>query len=628
MNTLTVDLEYIGEPWEGPLLAVGVKVDGERSQVFQPIDIPSWVFEALADETLPKVTFTKADHRRLLLEGIEVNGPVHDVQVMAWAIDETTPLDLDFCAKRYLNLEMDKRIKELGGRLKFTCDDGTVVNLEDAPWKDLEAYCARDIDATYALYLTLKVGMGYDRIEDYWRQECIPLSSVLVGMETRGLPVDIQKSRRLRILLEAEMESLAEELLESTPPGFNLGSVVHLGEHLFQDEYLFAGSVPISPAQRTQLKAALEAHEAPEVDGLTVAKVGRAYAHGVYHAKGLGLKPKGKTSTGRPSTDAKTLKVHYGDQPWVKALLEYKRRATVVQTFLRNFEEMEHDGRLWGRFNQTGTKTGRLSSSGPNLQNIPARGNLGAQVRSLFRAEPGTVFVHADYSMLEPRLMAHFSQDPLLLDIFRGGKDIYLETAKVIFGRDFTKDSPERSLMKTYILAMGYGAGPDKLQETLAVAGFPASLKEVTTTLDGLKEAYRTFFDWKEEVISEATEERFVSTLAGHRRRLAVRKRGKYQADSWREIGHDERAAVNAVIQGSAADIVARLMVNVDRNLPQLRILAQVHDELLTECDRDDAEHWVLRRFRAMAETGHGFDLSVPLKFEPKVIQTWAEGKD
>ena len=405
MNTLTVDLEYIGEPWQGPLLAVGVKVDDEPTQVFSPADIPEWALLALADESVPKVTFTKADHRRLLLEGYKVAGPVHDVQVMAWAIDETTPLDLDFCAKRYLNLDMDKRIRELGGRLKFTCDDGTVVDLEDAPWADLSAYCARDIDATYDLYKTLKVGMGYDRIDGYWRKECIPLSSVLVKMETRGLPVDIAKSRHLRLILEAEMDALSEELLESCPPGFNLGSVVHLGEHLYQDAYSFAGSVPIDPAQRTQLKAALEAHEAPEVDGLVVGKVGRAYAHGVYKAQGLGLKVKGSTSSGRPSTDAKTLKVHYGDHPWVKALLEYKRRATVVQTFLRNFEEMEHDGRLWGRFNQTGTKTGRLSSSGPNLQNIPARGALGGQVRSLFRAEPGTVFVHADYSMLEPRLM-------------------------------------------------------------------------------------------------------------------------------------------------------------------------------------------------------------------------------
>jgi DNA polymerase-1 len=241
-------------------------------------------------------------------------------------------------------------------------------------------------------------------------------------------------------------------------------------------------------------------------------------------------------------------------------------------------------------------------------------------MRELFVAPEGYVFVHGDYSMLEPRLMAHLSQDPELLRIFRGGLDIYLETARMVFGKDFDHDSPERSLMKTYVLAMGYGAKAMKLQETLAIAGFFVPLTEVQNTLDELMKVYGRFFEWKEEVIARATRDRYVLTIGGHKRHLGHDTNAK----GWRDIGTGSRQAVNSEIQGSAADIVNDLMVESQR-LP-LSLLVQVHDEVLYQARPWAATRRTLQQLQQMAEHGR-FKLSVPLVFEPKVVASWADGK-
>jgi len=353
-----------------------------------------------------------------------------------------------------------------------------------------------------------------------------------------------------------------------------------------------------------------------------IEKVGRLYVSGYHVVKGRRLRVHKKTEKGAASTDSKTLLVHFGDDPWISKLLELRKRETVVTTFLRPIPDREHNGRLYGGFNQTGTKTGRLSSSKPNLQNQPARGELGHAVRSLFVAPEGKVFVHGDYSMLEPRLQAHFSQDPQLLRIFREDRDIYLETAQMVFGRQFTKADRERFLMKTYILAMGYGAQAPKLREVLAEAGFPTPLLEVEATLDELMKIYSVFFEWKEHTIAEAQRTRHVLTLAGHKRHLGRDTNAK----GWRDIGTGARQAVNSIIQGSAADVVNRTMVRSQR-LP-LALLVQVHDEMLWQALPWQVNSRVLRMLQATAEIGHGFRLSVPLKFEPKIVHSWAEGKD
>jgi len=619
MNAKVLDIEFDGEPWAGELLAVGW-----GATAYRPDSVPADVQRELADPSIGKITFTKADHRWLGLAGWDIRGPLYDVQVTCWAVDETTDLSLATCVKRYLDEDMDKRIKRVGGKLMFRCDDGTMVPLRDAPWPQLKAYNERDLDSTGRLFERALKLMDAEGVRKYWESECVPLGLVLVGMETRGMPIDVKAAQVMCEQLESEMVTYDTDLhdMAGLPATFKLSSDKQMREYLFTGEARIPDRFAITKEQRTEYRKTKDVEWLGVPENFVVEKVGTIYASGYYSVKGRLPRVHKKTEKGAASTDSKTLLVHFGDDPWIEKLLSLRKRETVVTTFLRPIPDREHNGRLYGGFNQTGTKTGRLSSSKPNLQNQPVRGDLGHAVRSLFVAPEGKVFVHGDYSMLEPRLQAHFSQDPHLLRIFREDRDIYLETAQMIFGKQFTKADRERFLMKTYILAMGYGAQAPKLREVLAEAGFPTPLLEVEATLDELMKIYSVFFEWKEHTIAEAQRTRFVLTLAGHKRHLGRDTNAK----GWRDIGTGARQAVNSIIQGSAADIVNRTMVRSQR-LP-LALLVQVHDEMLWQAFPWQVNSRVLRTLQATAEIGHGFRLSVPLKFEPKIVRSWAEGKD
>jgi len=343
----------------------------------------------------------------------------------------------------------------------------------------------------------------------------------------------------------------------------------------------------------------------------------------VWTVKGRGLSPTPNSEKkNRPSTSSPLLLVHCSHDTWVLDLIRWRKKEKVLNTYLSKFPVLSHEGRLYGRFNQTGTKTGRLSSSGPNLQNVPAHGDLGPRVRALFRGN----LVVGDYSQLEPRLMAHFSGDPVLLDTYRTGKDIYLVTAEGIFGRKFEKDDPERQVCKTLILALGYGAGPDKLAQILTINGHPTDSETAVGYLRELGRLYRRFFDWKEAVVASVHDKGYVKTLAGRHRRL---RRAFKDRTNWRAIGYGERQAVNAIIQGSAGDIVRRAMLRM-ADTTALNLLAQVHDELVWDYDPADfgmgpPDGMFLSQVKKACEEYTGFDLRVPLIFEPFVVNSWAE---
>lgn len=619
MKHRVLDIENVGDPFFGRLLCVGW---GDKA--YAPL-APGWhdMLAELADDSIAKVVFTKHDHRWLRLAGFDVRGPIIDVQTMAWAVNERTPLDLEWCANHYAGIIMDKRIHQRGGSLWFTCDNGDVVPLGEEPLEQMLAYNERDLEATQRLMLELKRRLMFDDLAEYYEHDALPFTPVLLDMEVRGIPVDVDAAKILRSRLKSEIEALEDWLYVTgkLPADFNLGSNKQLAAFLFGKSFQHKRSVRITTEQRTQLKAR---HETTgtygTLDGLIVERVGRDYAHGYLEVTGLGLKNIGVTETGQPATNAKDLQVAHGDNPWVAKYLELASKKTIVNVFLTTIEEQSHNGRLYGRFNQTGTKTGRLSSSSPNLQNIPSRGPLGRQVRELFRPEPGWQFIHGDYGQLEPRLMAHFSGDPVLRDVYQRGEDIYLATGAQIFGCSLEEARRYRNAMKVYILALGYGSGSKTLRAQLAQFGQFFPLHEVEDTLAGLKRVYSVFFEWKEDVIFTAQNEGFVESLSGHRRRFTPG--GKR---NWRNQGSDERQAVNAVIQGSAADIVARAMMKVDA-MPGLELVVQVHDEMLIQAPA--SLNVDLPAIQSACEVGHGFDLAVPLVFEPRVIPTWAEGKD
>ena len=610
---IVLDIETSGsDPWNGRLLCVGYSLDGG------PVTVSKTVTKELAGLLSARsnqlICFTKFDARWLRLAGVEVNARLIDVQVMAWVLNENTPLSLDYLSKRYINHDPDKRIVQRSGRAHFRCDDGSIVPLDEAPFDQLAAYNGRDVEATVRLYQTLRDRLDETCWLDYFMEEEVPFTQVLLDMEVAGMPIDLAASDQLRQKLEARAEQLSVELMTegALPDSFNLGSGPQLSSYLFSRVVELADSLPITPDQRDALKA--DGTGVPS--GFTVERVGRSYAHGYWTLRGRGLPSGDKTPAGdRPSTATPALLSNYitAADPWVRKLIEWRKLTKLLTTYLRRFPEVAHDSRIYARFNQTGTVTGRLSSSEPNLQNIPARGDLGQDVRALFTGQ----LVIGDYSQLEPRLMAHFSQDPVLLDTYRGGKDIYLVTAKGVFGREITKQDDERHIAKVLVLAMGYGAGPAKLAQILTINGFQTDESTARGYLRELQALYRGFFDWREGVIAYAKTKGYVATLAGRHRRLGSALKG---GAGWKQQGYGERQAVNAIVQGSAGDIVRKAMLNVSESHPELRLLAQVHDELVWEGRTSD-----LAGVQRVAQTGHGFDLTVPLVFEPLLCSSWAD---
>jgi DNA polymerase-1 len=302
----------------------------------------------------------------------------------------------------------------------------------------------------------------------------------------------------------------------------------------------------------------------------------------------------------------------HGGDPWVSMYVRWKKLEKLAG-YLRDWLKREHGGRLHGRFDQSGTITGRLAGREPNLQQVSSTGD----VRDLFRGD----LVVGDYSGLEVRLSAHFSRDPLMMDVFKEGKDLYGVMAAEAWGGPADKTNDGRGLMKILMLSSQYGAQGEMLAEIFAINGMreygprkaDAMLRDLEFTLPRL-------FEWRQEVITEARTLGYVTTLAGRRRHLP-----DISSAEWKKMAKAERQAVNSKVQGSAADVVRRAMLRA-RDLVephQARIILQVHDEILWE--RGPA--WEPHVFDALCQTceaEHGFELDVPLVFEAKIAQSWA----
>jgi DNA polymerase-1 len=222
--------------------------------------------------------------------------------------------------------------------------------------------------------------------------------------------------------------------------------------------------------------------------------------------------------------------------------------------------------------------------------------------------------------------MAHFSGDPRMLSIYREGVgDIYADMAQGIFGDAWTKD--HRGICKTLVLAMGYGAGDKRVGSILTVNGYPTDTATGAEYVDELRGIYFVFFEYREQVIRKVKETGYVQTIGGRHRRLRAQFKDRR---NWKNIAYGERQAVNAIIQGSAADVVRQTMIhtNADPLLKDFHLLAQVHDELIWEVDADVVTPDALRLIKWHGEEGHGYDLSVPLGFDPELGASWHEAKE
>jgi len=389
-------------------------------------------------------------------------------------------------------------------------------------------------------------------------------------MEWAGIRIDEGFFEVLSTRLRGELKSIEQQIYEEAGTEFNIGSNPQLREILF-------GKL-----------------------GLPVIK---------------------RTKTG-PSTDVTVLEELAAQGHTIPGMLmQFRQLDKLLGTYVDALPRMVNPetGRLHTSFNQTIAATGRLSSSDPNLQNIPIRREMGAEIRRGFVPAEGHVFVSADYSQIELRILAHYSEDPAFVEAFRADEDIHRQTAALIFGverTDVTRDMRDRA--KTVNFAVIYGIGPFSLAQRLGITN--AEAKEF---IDRYFERFPGVRRYLDEQIELARTQGYVETLTGRRRYIPEIGSKNFNIRSF-----GERAATNAPIQGSSADLIKIAMIRIHEDLREGRIrgrmLLQVHDELLFEVPRGE-EHAALEAIRERMEAAA--ELIVPLKVEYGIGDNWLECK-
>ena len=394
-----------------------------------------------------------------------------------------------------------------------------------------------------------------------------PLTRILARMEYNGIAVDREHLRGLSQEISGTLQDLQEKAYELADEEFNLNSPKQLREILFEK---------------------------------------------------LKLPVQGKTGSGKPSTDADTLEILRSHHPIAEVILEYRRYNKIESTYLRPLVEEvnEETDRIHTEFNQTVAATGRLSSSRPNLQNIPVRDEFGRNVRAAFTASRDDYrLIAADYSQVELRLLAHISADERLQEAFREDRDIHSMTAADLFDKTLSEiDESDRRVAKVVNYGITYGLSAYGLANDLDI-----SQAEAQEYIDRYFERYPGVSRYIEETIDIARKQGYVETLRGRRRYLS-----DLNSENYHQQQFAERAAVNAPIQGTAADIMKKAMIDLEPQLEQLpvRLLLQVHDELVLEADQS-CESEIIEIVRE-GMTGV-IDLDVPLTVSIKSGANWAQ---
>lgn len=438
---------------------------------------------------------------------------------------------------------------------------------EDAP-----APAARTAALTLALVAPLRDRMARENAANVFDGIEMPLVPVLAKMERAGMLVDPDRLHSLSEGLATQIAEVERSIRDlAGDETFNIGSPMQLSHVLF------------------------------DVMGLPT----------------KGLK---KTKRGYYSTNAKVLSDLARDHEIVRLILDWREKSKIKSTYLDTLGPLRRgDGRVHTTYNQTITATGRLSSSDPNLQNIPTRSELGRTVKTAFSAGEGSVFLAVDYSQIELRLLAHLSGDEHLVRAFNEGEDFHAETAARVFGVPVSEVTPDlRSRAKAVNFGIVYGQQAYGLSQSLHI-----SMAEARDMIDRYYEAYpgvRTFLD---NVVARAKQTGYAETMYGRRRHIPELKAKNPQLR-----GFGERTAMNHPMQGTAADIIKIAMARVSRRLEEegfaAHMILQVHDELDFECPVDEVE-----RLTAMVRDvmEHVVDLRVPLIAEASTGITWADAK-
>jgi DNA polymerase I-like protein with 3'-5' exonuclease and polymerase domains len=536
-----------------------------------------------------------------------------DTLVLSWLNNENEAHGLKVLTPRYLGRDLEDPIKVRDGKVYWF---NYKTRLHEAPIEEVEAYCADDARATRDLaLLALK---DWDIPWDwYWDYE-VPLDHVLYDMERAGIRLDTDRLLQETYTLSRERAAHRARVFEQVGYQFNLNSGKQLANVLFHKKWndkvrgtvgtfktCLHGKDPERCAEGGYVRAT------KKQEGRASVCVGRPKEGWVdLERKGLGLKARKRTETGLLSTDDEALEPH-SDHPTVATLLDFRAADKVVGTYLEAFPRFMKGDRLYGHFNRTGTKTGRLSSSDPNLQNVPARGDLGKRVRRLFIPSEGMVFVQADLDQIELRLLAAFAKDPALLQAFRNGEDPHGKTADLM--------AVERLLAKNINYSMAYGGSARTIQRKYARN---QPLEVIEAALSRHRAAFPHIYAWKERVLDFAKRNGFVYTVARRKRRLP----DIYDFNVKRRAAA-ERQAVNVAIQGSAADLMnVATVLMAQQGVP---LLLQVHDEVVAECPPEQAEAVALQLTAAfqLAASHLSIDPTI-ISVTPKVVTDWGQAKE
>ena len=513
---------------------------------------------ALFAADIPKVSHNVKDLMRALLDaGLPAEGFVFDTALAAYLLDATAgKYDLPRLFVAYFNQELEKPVH-------LEPDAFSPLGDQAAAWASLHSYGAA-IEALHGVLLPRLREQGMEKL--YFDVE-LPLCRVLADMERSGFLVDGGALARFGRELSDTIHRLEQRIYAAAGQQFNINSPKQLGKVLFED---------------------------------------------------LGLPHGKKTKTGW-STNADVLE-KLKDHPLVADVLTYRQYAKLKSTYADGLlKVIDPDGRIRTSFQMTVTATGRLSSTEPNLQNIPTRTELGSKMREMFVAAPGHVLVDADYSQIELRLLAHISGDTAMQQAFLSGADFHTVTAARVFHVPQDQVTHQmRSRAKAVNFGIVYGISAFSLSQDIGV-----TMQEAKEYMDRYFATYTGVKQYMTDVVDKAREQGYVETLWHRRRALPELKSSNFNMRSF-----GERVALNMPIQGTAADIIKLAMVRVHSRLAReglaARLIMQVHDELIVECPEEEAprvEALLQQEMQGVAE------LSVPLLAEAHTGRNWLAAK-
>ena len=498
--------------------------------------------------------------------GVHLAGTAFDTMVADYLLDAgQRNHSLDELASRYLNHSTIKIRDLLGsGRRQKRMDEVPVAAVAE--------YASEDADIPFRLVPILDDRLRQEGLKELFQQLEMPLVEVLAELEFRGIKVDVGRLSQLGKRLGERLAALEQEIHELAGASFNIESPRQLAKVLFER---------------------------------------------------LGLPVSKRTKTG-PSTDAQVLSELAKQHPLPAKIVEYRQSAKLKSTYVDALPELVHPvtGRVHSSFKQDVAATGRLSSTEPNLQNIPVRTAEGREIRSAFLpGEPGWKLLTADYSQIELRVLAHYSGDDVLRQAFAEDRDIHALVASEVYSVDLADVTAEmRRGAKAVNFGVIYGQSPFGLAQSLDI-----SKDEAAEFIESYFARYPGVEKFIRKVLEECRKNGYVSTILGRRRTVqGIRDPSRVGNSLLRNL--PERIAINTVIQGSAADLIKQAMINVSRRLKnqqlQSQMLLQIHDELVFEAPPEELPTLIPLVIEEMNSVGH---LDVPLKVDAKIGDNWAE---